>query len=200
MLINNAGVIFLPRSISKDGYEIHLAVNHLGHFLLTNLLLDTLKASLPSRVINVSCALHRFGRINRDDFNMEKSYNQYDAYFQSKLANILFTRGLDKRLLATGVTTNSLHPGVIVSELQRFAFLMKICLAPLILFMRTAKSGAQTIIALAVDPELEQVSGRYFKDCRIVDECELARDDETADWLWQTSEQITSINGVENAV
>lgn len=200
VLVNNAGVMFLPRTLSKDGYEIHLAVNHLGHFLITNLLLDTLKASMPSRVINVSCALHRFGRINRLDFNMEKSYNQYDAYFQSKLANILFTRGLAKRLLATGVTANALHPGVIVSELQRFALLMKICLSPLILFMKTAKSGAQTIIALAVDPELEQVSGRYFQDCSIVDESEFARDDEMADWLWTTSEQLTSINSVENVV
>lgn len=192
--------MFMPRTLSKDGYEIHLAVNHLGHFLLTNLLLDTLKASMPSRVINVSCALHRFGRINRDDFNTEKTYNQYDAYFQSKLANILFTRGLAKRLLATGITVNALHPGVIISEMQRFAFLMKICLSPLILFMKTPKSGAQTIIALAVDPELEQVSGRYFQECRIVDECELGRDDEAAEWLWEKSEQMTAIHTEENVV
>lgn len=198
VLINNAGVMYMPWTLSKDGFEIHLAVNHLGHFLLTNLLVDTLKSSMPSRIINVSCALHRFGRINRVDFNMEKSYNQYDAYFQSKLANLLFTRALAKRLLATGVTVNSLHPGVIISELQRFAFLMKICLSPLILFMKTPKSGAQTIIALAVDPELEQVSGRYFQDCHIVDECELARDDDTADWLWQTSEELVAINNNEN--
>lgn len=200
VLINNAGVMFMPRTLSKDGYEIHLAVNHLGHFLLTNLLMDALKASMPSRIINVSCALHRYGHINRDDLNTEKVYNQYDAYFQSKLANILFTRGLAKRLLATGVTANALHPGVIISEMQRFAFLMKICLSPLILFMKTPKSGAQTIIALAVDPELEQVSGRYFQDCRIVDECELGRDDELADWLWEKSEQLTAISDGENVV
>lgn len=200
VLINNAGVMFMPRTLSKDGYEIHLAVNHLGHFLLTNLLMDALKASMPSRIINVSCALHRYGNINRDDLNTEKVYNQYDAYFQSKLANILFTRGLAKRLLASGVTANALHPGVIISEMQRFAFLMKICLSPLILFMKTPKSGAQTIIALAVDPELEQVSGRYFQDCRIVDECELGRDDELADWLWEKSEQLTAIGDGENVV
>lgn len=138
--------MFMPRSLSKDGFEMNLATNHLGHFLLTNLLLDTLKASMPSRIINVSCALYHFGHINRLDLNSEKSYNQYHAYFQSKLANLLFTRSLAKRLLATGVTVNSVHPGLIRTELQRFVSIMKICLSPLILFMKTPKSGAQTII------------------------------------------------------
>lgn len=186
--------MFTPRTESKDGFEMHLAVNHLGHFLLTNLLLDTLKASMPSRVITVSSVAHCYGRINRLDLNMEKSYNQYQAYFQSKLANILFSRSLANHLLATGVTSNSLHPGVIRSVgVPKYIPIMNVIIAPLMLFMKTAKSGAQTIIALAVDPELEQVSRRYFADCRIANESIGAKDDELAEWLWEMSENLTGL-------
>lgn len=107
ILINNAAdrFMFLPRTESKDGFEMHLAI-YLGHFLLTNLLMDMLKVCAPSRIINVSCKSHRYARINRFDMNLEKSYNQYQAYFQSKLANILFTRSLAKQLAATGIKSN----------------------------------------------------------------------------------------------
>lgn len=194
ILINNAGVAYLnPRAESVDGFEMQLAVNHLGHFLLTNLLLDTLKASMPSRIINVSSVGHRFGRINRIDLNMEKSYSSHKAYFRSKLANVLFTRSLAKRLLATGVTANSLDPGVINTKLLRhmssIAWLWNVVRH----LVKTAKSGAQTTIALAVDPELEQVSGKYFKECHIATESERARDDELAEWLWTTSETMTGL-------
>lgn len=185
--------MFMPRTESKDGFEMHLATNHLGHFLLTNLLLDTLKASMPSRIINVSSEAHRYGRIYRNDLNMEKSYNQYYAYFQSKLANILFTRALANRLLATGVTANSLHPGIIRTELVSQMLLLEIILSPLSLFMKTVKSGAQTTIALAVDDELQQISGKYFADCRIASESDRAKDDETAEWLWEQSEIMTKL-------
>lgn len=193
VLINNAGVMFVPRTVSVDGFEMHLAVNHLGHFLLTNLLLDTLKSSMPSRIINVSSNACRLGRINRLDLNMEKSYSQYDAYFQSKLANILFTRALSRRLLGSGVTANSLHPGIIRTELQRYKPLVGCMLLPFAFFLKTAKLGAQTTIALAVDPELEQVSGKFFSDCKIAVETERARDDETAEWLWKISEVMTGL-------
>lgn len=189
--------MFMPRTESKDGFEMQLATNHLGHFLLTNLLLDTLKSSMPSRIINVSSEAHHYGRINQMDLNMEKSYNQYHAYFQSKLANILFTRALAKRLLATGVTANALHPGVVRTELARHLLLLRICLSPLFLFLKTVQSGSQTTIALAVDPELEQISGKYFADCRIANESEQAKDDEMADWLWEASEMLT---GLKDAV
>lgn len=107
ILINNAGnrFMFLPRTENKDGFEMHLAL-YLGHFLLTNLLMDTLKLSAPSRIINVSCKSHRYAQINRFDLNLEHSYDQYQSYFRSKLANILFTRSLAKRLQITGINQN----------------------------------------------------------------------------------------------
>ncbi|XP_031620661.1 retinol dehydrogenase 14-like [Contarinia nasturtii] len=140
-----------------------------------------MKASTPSRIITVSSTAHRYGRINRTDLNMENSYNQYQAYFQSKLANVLFARSLASRLSGTSVTSNSLHPGIVH---------LKILISPLTLFMKTPKSGAQTSIMLAVDPALEQVSGQYFADCRITNESGAARDDEMAEWLWEASEYM----------
>lgn len=188
ILINNASVVFVPRSETKERFELTLGINYLGHFLLTNLLLNTMKASMPSRIINVSSSFHKFGQINRDDLNSHKSYNEYQSYFQSKLAMILFTRSLSKRLLASGVTVNSLHPGIVnTGKHSKW-------LAPILLFIKTRKSGAQTTIYLAVDPELEQVSGRYFKDCQIAKEAEHAKDDEMAEWLWNESVKLTKFN------
>merc|ERR1712227_1114125 len=117
ILINNAGVMslgFEPRSTTKDGFESTFGVNHLGHFLLTNLLLDVIKASAPSRIITVSSLVHEWApyKVNFDDLNLEKEYNADHAYRQSKLANILFSHQLAKKLANTGVTTYSLHPGV----------------------------------------------------------------------------------------
>lgn len=179
--------MFVPRTESKDGFEMHLAI-YLGHFLLTNLLLDTLKASAPSRIINVSCKSHRYARINRFDLNQYDSYNQYQAYFQSKLLMVIFTRELAKRLESTGVTANSLHPGIIRIELGIRRPFVEILLSPLSLFMKTIKSGSQTIVALAVDPDLETVTGKYWTDCNIADESEYAKNDEIGEWLWAMSE------------
>ena len=113
VLINNAGVMRCPRQLTNEGFEMQIGVNHLGHFLLTNLLLDTLKASAPSRIVNVSSIAHTRGSIDTADLNSEKDYDPKKAYEQSKLANILFTRELSKRLENTGVTVNSLHPGIV---------------------------------------------------------------------------------------
>lgn len=195
ILINNAGVMFIPHTLTIDGFEMHLGANHLAHFLLTNLLLDTLKASMPSRVVVVSSNGHAFGRINRDDLNSEKSYNKYKAYFQSKLCNHLFTRALAKRLLATGVTVNCLHPGAVNTELQRHVSIITAISWPIFwLITKSPKSGAQTSITVALDPELEQVSGKYFVDCEIAKEASRARDDDTAEWLWNESEKLTDLN------
>jgi len=191
ILINNAGVMAIPRSTTADGLEMQIGTNHFGHFLLTNLLLDNLKASAPSRIINVSSLAHKFGKINRDDINLEKSYEKWSSYGQSKLANILFTRELAKRLDGTGVTANSLHPGSVSTELQRHITILNIIFTPFKFLFKTPKSGAQTSIALAVEPDLEKVTGKYFADCKVSSESKAAQSDDTAKWLWTKSEQIT---------
>lgn len=181
------------RETTKDGLELHIGTNHFGHFLLTNLLLDMLKSSAPSRIINVSSVFHRYGKINRDDIQLENSYSKWAAYGQSKLANVLFTRELAKRLNGTNVTANSLHPGAVNTEIGRHLGVMQYLALPGIFVVKNPKSGAQTTIMLAVDPDLENVSGKYFSDCMIQLESKAARDDETAVWLWETSERITKL-------
>lgn len=119
ILINNAGVMACPKALTKDGFEIQIGTNHMGHFLLTNLLLDLLKQSAPSRIVVVSSLFHWYGRINREDLNSEKSYSKWGAYGQSKVANILFTRELARKVEGTGITVNSLHPGAVKTELSR---------------------------------------------------------------------------------
>lgn len=126
ILINNAGVMMCPKMMTRNGFEVQIGVNHLGHFLLTNLLLDRLITAAPSRIVVVSSLAHVFGSINKEDLNSEKSYNRYKAYFQSKLANILFTRYLAKKLDGTGVTVNALHPGAVNTELQRHITPLKV--------------------------------------------------------------------------
>ena len=124
ILINNAGVALTPYTKTEDSFELQFGVNHLGHFLLTNLLLERLKAAPAARVINVSSRAHHGGVINFEDLQSERSYSPYKAYAQSKLANILFTRALSKRLEESNMTTYSLHPGVVQTELFRHASLM----------------------------------------------------------------------------
>jgi len=185
----------IPRTTTADGLELQIGTNHFGHFLLTNLLLDTLQASAPSRIINVSSLGHKIGKIQRDDINCEKSYNKWTAYGNSKLANILFTRELAKRLAGTGVTTNSLHPGSVTTELQRHIGVLNAITYPFRFLFKTPKSGAQTQIALAVDPDLEKVTGKYFADCKVSSESKAAQCDDTAKWLWTKSEEITGLIG-----
>lgn len=119
ILINNAGIMICPKSLTRDGFETQIGVNHMGHFLLTNLLLDLLKKSSPSRIVVLSSLAHVAGYIKKDDLNSEKSYNRILAYGQSKLANILFTRHLAKKLNGTGVTVYCLHPGSVNTDLMR---------------------------------------------------------------------------------
>lgn len=181
--------------LTNEGFELQIGVNHMGHFLLTNLLLDYLKLSTPSRVVNVSSIAHTRGEINTADLNSEKSYDEAKAYEQSKLANVLFTRELAKRLEGSGVTANSLHPGIVDTELMRHmgifnSFFAKIFVYPLMWpFMKTPLSGAQTSLYCALDPELEKVSGRYFADCKEVEAAPQGQDDQMANFLWKVSEK-----------
>lgn len=197
ILINNAGVMAIPKCLTKDGFEMQIGVNHIGHFLLTNLLLDMLKASSPSRIINLSSCAHQWGSINKDDLNSEKSYSRYKAYFQSKLANVLFTKALAKRLEGSGVTVNAVHPGIVKTELGRYlahSYIRKLVNPLMYFFFKTPKSGAQTTLAVALEPELEKVTGKYFSDCKIKKEVAAGRDDEVAEWLWKTSDEWTKLS------
>lgn len=166
VLINNAGVMMCPKTLTKDGFEMQIGTNHMGPFLLTNLLLDLMKKSGASRIINVSSMVHTSGKLNKEDLNSEKSYSKMGAYSQSKLANILFTRELAKRLEKSIVTVNSLHPGAVKTDLQRHMLPSYIKWLGDFIFLfvfKSAKSGAQTQIRLAVDPDLESTTGKYFR-------------------------------------
>ncbi|XP_068141280.1 retinol dehydrogenase 12 [Drosophila tropicalis] len=202
ILINNAGIMACPRSLTADGFEQQFGVNHLGHFLLTNLLLDRLKQSSPSRIVVVSSAAHIFGKINRDDLMGERKYSKFfGAYSQSKLANILFTRKLSTLLKETNVTVNCCHPGVVRTELNRhFAGpnWMKNCLKVVSLgIFKTPRAGAQTSLRLALDPSLEKSTGGYYADCMRWPLVPWARNSETADWLWRESEKLVGLPPIE---
>ncbi|KAJ8354643.1 hypothetical protein SKAU_G00222100 [Synaphobranchus kaupii] len=198
ILINNAGVMMCPKWLTEDGYETQLAVNHLGHFLLTNLLMSKLKLSTPSRVVNVSSIAHRGGKIHFDDLGFDKTpYSSLESYRQSKLANVLFSRQLAHRLKGTGVTSYSLHPGVIRTELSRhvetwFPLLKALLTAPSILLMKTPREGAQTSIYCAVTEGLEDKSGCYFSDCAVKEPAPQAKDDQVAMRLWEVSSQLVA--------
>ncbi|NXQ80036.1 RDH12 dehydrogenase, partial [Nyctibius grandis] len=198
ILINNAGVMLCPYSKTADGFEMHLGVNHLGHFLLTFLLLERLKQCAPARIVNVSSLAHHGGRIRFHDLNGEKSYNRGLAYCHSKLANVLFTRELARRLQGKSqrrveFTANALHPGSVHSELVRHSFVMTWLWKIFSLFLKTPWEGAQTSIYCAVAEELDSVTGQYFSDCQPAYVSPRGRDDETAKKLWSVSCELLGI-------
>ncbi|XP_055319861.1 retinol dehydrogenase 13-like [Sitodiplosis mosellana] len=200
ILINNAGVMRCPHTLTKDGFEMQLGVNHMGHFLLTNLLLDLITKSAPSRIINVSSAAHLRGKINAEDINSEKSYDSAEAYNQSKLANIMFTRELARKLTGTGVTVNAVNPGLVDTEITRhmgvFKSLSGMIFRPLTWpFLKTPKSGAQTTIMAALEPRLANKSGLYYSNCTKDQVSEEAKNKSVSDWLWTVSEKWTGLDG-----
>ncbi|CAK7316772.1 retinol dehydrogenase 12 isoform X1 [Vulpes vulpes] len=193
ILINNAGVMMCPYSKTADGFETHLGVNHLGHFLLTHLLLERLKESTPARVVNLSSVAHHVGKIHFHDLQGEKRYSRGFAYCHSKLANMLFTRELAKRLQGTGVTTYAVHPGVVSSELVRHSFLLCLLWRIFSPFVKSAREGAQTSLHCALAEGLEPLSGKYFSDCKRAWVSPRARDNKTAERLWNVSCELLGI-------
>ncbi|XP_073440612.1 retinol dehydrogenase 14 [Dendrobates tinctorius] len=197
VLINNAGVFQCPNTKTEDGFEMQFGVNHLGHFLLTHLLIGLLKSSAPSRIVVVSSKLYKYGEINFDDLNSEKDYSRSFAYSRSKLANILFTRELARRLEGTGVTVNVLHPGIVRTNLGRHINI-PVLVKPLFnvvswAFFKSPAEGAQTSVFLASSPEVEGVSGKYFGDCKEEDLIPKAMDDLVARKLWDISEVMVGL-------
>ncbi|KAM9754611.1 retinol dehydrogenase 13-like [Menidia menidia] len=198
VLINNAGVMSCPQWKTEDGFEMQFGVNHLGHFLLTNSLLELIKKSAPSRVVNVSSLAHERGQIYFDDINQEKDYLPRRSYAQSKLANVLFTKELAKRLQGTGVTTYSLHPGVIRTELGRhfwpsMALWKRVVFTPLSYLIKSPAEGAQTTIYCAVEENLQNESGLYYSDCAPKTAAPQALDDEAAKKLWDLSASMVGL-------
>jgi NAD(P)-dependent dehydrogenase (short-subunit alcohol dehydrogenase family) len=197
VLLNNAGLILSERQVSVDGYEATLAINHLGPFLLTKLLLDRLKASAPSRIVNVASTAHNFARRGMvfDDLMAERSYKPMEVYGRSKLANILFTAELAKRIEGTGVTANSLHPGSVATGYVRdgdttglMALGVKVYnLLPISL---TPEKGARTSVYLCSSPEVDGVTGRYFAKSKEKSPSANARDEAAATRLWEVSEEL----------
>lgn len=186
VLINNAGVMSNTRRESEDGYELTFAVNHLAHFLLTNLLLELLTQSAPARIITVSSMVHASGEIRFEDLQMRRGYNGYRAYAQSKLANVLFTYELARRLEGTGVTANALHPGVIGTKLLHVGFSGGGPVA----------EGARTPVYLATSPEVAETSGQYFSNQRPERSSSTSYDTQLAERLWAVSEELTGLGAV----
>jgi len=194
LLINNAGLGNTKRMLTEDGIEMVFAVNHLAYFLLTMLLLERIKQSAPARIVIVASEAHRFGRINFDDLGAEKRYRTFGAYAQSKLANILFSYELARRLAGTGVTVNCLHPGGIASGLWTnngpHAQLLMKAGKP---FLKTPEQGAQTTIYFASSAGVEGITGKYFANCKEKSSNTESYDLNVARRLWDVSAQMTGI-------
>jgi len=194
VLVNNAGLFMFTRTTTGDRLETTFEVDYLSHFLLTGLLIDLLKASAPSRLVEVSSVAHYNGHMNFDDLQGEKGYGGWKAYSQAKLAQVLFTYELARRLKGTGVTANCLHPGAVATNiwsrpLGRAGFIMKL----LRLFMMGPEGGAKTPIYLASSPDVEGVSGKYFTNKKEKESSKESNDEQVARRLWLVSEELTGL-------
>jgi retinol dehydrogenase 14 len=195
VLVNNVGGYWNTRHVTVDWLERTFAVNHLAPFLLTNLVLDRLQQSVSARVVTVSSNAQAQGRIDFDDLQGDRSYFGAGAYSQSKLANVLFSYELARRLQGTSVTANALHPGVVSTSFgaEDPASVQRVFIPFLRPFMKTPAKGAATSIHLASAPELEQVSGRYFADSKPKRSAKRSYDEATAKRLWQVSAQLVGL-------
>lgn len=191
VLVNNAGVVTVKRQTTSDGFEAMTGVNHLGHFLLTQLLLEALIRSLQGRIVNVSSGAHKIGRFDFDNPYLIRGYSVWRGYSQSKIANIWFTRELAKRLAGTAVTVNALHPGAVGTNIgvdrdTGFGKAVHSLLRP---FFLTPAQGAETAIYLASSPDVRSISGEYFYKKKLAPISEKAQDDEFAGRFWTWSER-----------
>ena len=194
VLINNAGGMFSQRRISVDGFEYTFALNHLAYFLLTNLLLDRLQSSAPSRVVNVASGVERMGKINFDDLQSEHNYREMTAYSQSKLANVMFTYELANRVRRTGLTVNAVNPGLVRTNfLSESSWYLRWAVTPITWFGRSAAKGAETVVYLASSPDVQRINGQYFVDKVSVNSSEQSYNKRIAQHLWDVSERLTAL-------
>ncbi len=197
VLINNAGLVQSTRIETPDGIETTLAVNHLAPFLLTNLLLDLLEQSAPSRVVTVSSEAQRWGSIDFDDLQSRRKYQGFPVYGMTKLANIMFTYELAERLEGTGVTATCMHPGTVNTRFaannRGLAALLFRAFKP---FMRSPERGADTLIYLASSPEVEGMTGKYFSDRKLKTASKVAYDPSARRKLWEVSKELTGLKVV----
>ncbi len=194
VLVNNAGLVVGTRQVTVDGFEHTIAVNHLAPFLLTNLLLPTLEASAPSRIVNVASTAHRGARLDLGDLQLERRYLPMLAYSNSKLANILFTRELSRRLNGTSVTANCLHPGTVNTHFgDTGAAWLRLGLVVAGPFLKSPETGARTLVYLASSPEVAGQSGGYYVSRRLRSPSRAARDEALARQLWDLSAELTGL-------
>jgi NAD(P)-dependent dehydrogenase (short-subunit alcohol dehydrogenase family) len=195
VLINNAGIIYPRREVTADGLEMQFAVNHLAYFLLTNLLLPSLVAGSPSRIVNVSSGAHTHTQLDFDDLQSEKRYDPQEVYSRTKLANILFTYELARRIKDSGVTVNCLTPGVVATRmLADYMGVPRTGRAVDSTFGATPAEGAETSIYLAAAPEVESVSGKYFVRKKPVSSSRESYDAAAARRLWDLSARLAGIS------
>ncbi len=195
VLVNNAGSVNDKRVLTEDGIEQTFAVNHLGYFLLTNLLLDLLQQSAPARVVNVASTAHYSGTMDFEDLGFERGYAIMKAYARSKLGNVLFSNELARRLDPRQVTVNSLHPGAVATNIWSHSpwFVRPILQLAAKLFMITPEQGAETMVFLASSPEVEGRTGGYYDKCRLKTPSKLARDEAVAKRLWDVSAGLVNL-------
>ena len=194
VLVNNAGLVLSERTETPDGIETQLAINHLAPFLLTNLLLDLLKESAPSRIVTVSSDAHRWAKIDLDDLQSRKRYRGMQVYGKTKLANIMFTYELAERLEGTGVTANCMHPGGVNTNFgNNQGGPMNLLFRIFKPFMRSPEQGADTLIYLASSPEVKGMTGKYLADRKVKAASDAAYDETTRKRLWEASEELTGL-------
>jgi NAD(P)-dependent dehydrogenase (short-subunit alcohol dehydrogenase family) len=194
VLVNNAGLIIGKRELTVDGIEHTFALNHLGYFMVTNLLLDVLKKSAPARIVSVASEAEKVGKIDFDNLQGERSYSGLRAYGTSKLANIVFTYELARRLSGTGVTANAVHPGPVATNFGQtggafMSFVTRIGAR----LMLTPEQGAETAIYLASSPEVEGVTGKYFTKKKEIRSIKQSYDPEVQQRLWEVSARLTGL-------
>lgn len=195
ILVNNAGFISLDRQETKEGLERQFGINHIGHFLLTTELLDRMGEG--SRIVVVASGAHKVGKIHFEDVNLTKGYNVVKAYSQSKLANVLFTRALAKRVKDRGISVNCCHPGAVATNMgvDRETGFGKTVTGLLRPFFQTPAEGARTAVFLAADPSVKDLTGEYYYRCKIAKSSKRSQDPELAEKLYAFSEQLLGIGG-----